>query len=251
MEKAFRAANDWRLQTSQGILNDAAAQDDSLKDDEDENKLTRRMNLFKSSVEAEDMKKYDFYYGVLGVIGERVSSNPSSSYSTTAKTDRAGAALRRSVLAHHSDEEDESDGEDEKEKEERQRNEGAGEKEGEKVEEDGNKEKGGEGKRKGKGKKKETSVKKEGVKGRPSETGRKFGKVDKASTPKRKNTAIEAALELRSQDRTKMEAELNIAKVKAEKLGAIMAVARQLREADEDLSFSDAMKQAKEIYEDV
>ncbi|CAD6906003.1 unnamed protein product [Tilletia caries] len=219
MEKAFRAANDWRLQTSQGILNDAAAQDDSLKDDEDENKLTRRMNLFKSSVEAEDMKKYDFYYGVLGVIGERVSSNPSSSYSTTAKTDRAGAALR--------------------------------EKEGEKVEEDGNKEKGGEGKRKGKGKKKETSVKKEGVKGRPSETGRKFGKVDKASTPKRKNTAIEAALELRSQDRTKMEAELNTAKVKAEKLGAIMAVARQLREADEDLSFSDAMKQAKEIYEDI
>ncbi|CAD6975148.1 unnamed protein product [Tilletia controversa] len=138
MEKAFRAANDWRLQTSQGILNDAAAQDDSLKDDEDENKLTRRMNLFKSSVEAEDMKKYDFYYGVLGVIA-----------------------------------------------------------------------------------------------------------------PKRKNTAIEAALELRSQDRTKMEAELNIAKVKAEKLGAIMAVARQLREADEDLSFSDAMKQAKEIYEDI
>ncbi|CAD6979299.1 unnamed protein product, partial [Tilletia controversa] len=125
------------------------------------------------------------------------------------------------------------------------------EKEGEKVEEDGNKEKGGEGQSKGKGKEKETPVKKEGVKGRPSETGRKFGKVDKANTPKRKPSAIEAALELRSQDRTKMEAELNIAKVKAEKLGAIMAVARQLREADEDLSFSDAMKQAKEIYEDV
>ncbi|KAE8237282.1 hypothetical protein A4X03_0g9170, partial [Tilletia caries] len=49
MEKAFRAANDWRLQTGQGILDDAAAQDDSLEDDEDENKLTRRMNLVKSS----------------------------------------------------------------------------------------------------------------------------------------------------------------------------------------------------------
>ncbi|KAE8183810.1 hypothetical protein CF336_g8032, partial [Tilletia laevis] len=253
MEKAFRAANDWRLQTGQGILDDAAAQDDSLEDDEDENKLTRRMNLVKSSVEAEVMKKCDFYYDVLGVMGERVSSNPSSSYSTTAKTDRAGAALRRSVLTNPSDEEDEdeSNGEDKKEKEERRRNEGAGEKEGEKVEEDGNKEKGGEGQSKGKGKEKETPVKKEGVKGRPSETGRKFDKVDKASTPKRKPSAIEAALELRSQDRTKMEAELNTAKVKAEKLGAIMAVARQLREADEDLSFSDAMKQAKEIYEDV
>ncbi|KAK0523361.1 hypothetical protein OC842_006169 [Tilletia horrida] len=97
---------------------------------------------------------------------------------------------------------------------------------------------------------KKLKVKKEGAKGRPSESGRKFGKTD-ASTPRRKPSAIEAALEARSRERTKMDAELNSAKVKAERLGAIMGIARQLRASIASLNFQDAVDQAKVLYESI
>ena len=48
-----------------------------------------------------------------------------------------------------------------------------------------------------------------------------------------------------------MDSELNAAKVKAERIGTIMALARELREADYTLSFSDSMEQAKELYADM
>ncbi|CAD6961252.1 unnamed protein product [Tilletia controversa] len=84
-----------------------------------------------------------------------------------------------------------------------------------------------------------------------------------SSAPKRKINAIELVMEERAKARGQMEAELNAAKVeaakmdvevsatkiKAERLGAIMALARELRNQDENLSFSEAMKEAQTMYE--
>ncbi|CAD6915718.1 unnamed protein product [Tilletia caries] len=181
----------------------------------------------------------------LAEVGDRISTSPTGSYSTTSNVDAAGDALRRSIIGSDDDtDEDEEAESDEGEIED-----------GEKAKEGSKKGKEKEGSEKGKEKeegptKKKLKVKKEGP-SRPSDTGRKFGKLEASSTPKRKSTGVEAALEQRSAEKTKQDAQLNEAKVKAEKMGTLMALARELREADYTLSFSDAMEQAKVMYAEI
>ncbi|KAE8179390.1 hypothetical protein CF335_g9610 [Tilletia laevis] len=174
---------------------------------------------------------------------DRISTNPTGSYSTTSNVDATGDALRRSVIGLDDDtDEDEEAESDEGEIED-----------GEKAKEGSKKGKEKEGSEKGKEKeegpvKKKMKVKKEGT-GRPLDTGRKFGKLDASSSefspryhrtasethdadtfspplhsaaaPKRKTTGVEAALDQRSAEKTKQDAQLNEPKVKAEKMGTL------------------------------
>ena len=76
--------------------------------------------------------------------------------------------------------------------------------------------------------------------------------------PKRKVSAVEAALEERSREKTKLErekikmdSELNSVQVRAAKIAAIMQVARELREHDPTLDFKESLEQAKAVYNDI
>ncbi|KAE8217456.1 hypothetical protein CF319_g8460 [Tilletia indica] len=228
------------------------------------------MKLTEKSVEDEVLNYCPYYYDLVDVMGDRISTNPTGSYSTTADFDAAGAALREATVGSNS----EDDGEDEEGGESLEsgsgsEEEGEGDKDGmeDKKKEAGGKVKGKEKEAKTakekesqeheKGEKqsgplsKKMKVKKEGA-GRPSDTGRKFGKQDASSTtPKRKISAVESAIEVRSVERTKMDATRNAAKVKAEKLDALMKIAHKLQDADHTLSFTEAMQEAKEIYNDI
>ncbi|CAD6971118.1 unnamed protein product [Tilletia controversa] len=58
---------------------------------------------------------------------------------------------------------------------------------------------------------------------------------------------MEAELNAAKVEAAKMDVEVSATKIKAERLGAIMALARELRNQDENLSFSEAMKEAQTI----
>ncbi|KAE8221319.1 hypothetical protein CF326_g8583 [Tilletia indica] len=226
LEKQFRQANDFRLQTGQGLLDTAAAAEGDDKEKEENMKLTEK------SVEDAVLNYCPHYYDLVDVMGDRISTNPKGSYSTTGKIDAAGAALRRSMIG--------SDAEDDSDEDAGEEDEGAEEGDTEKMRTEKEEEPAS----------KKLKVKKE-ASGRPSDTGRKFGKVNASSTPKRKSSGIEAALEQRNIEKTKQDAQLTEAKVKAEKMGTLMALARELREADYQLSFSEAMEEAKKIYAEI
>ncbi|CAD6934197.1 unnamed protein product [Tilletia controversa] len=145
------------------------------------------MKLTTKSVQDALQNYCPHYYDLAEVMGDRITTNPTGSYSTTSNVDAAGEI---------------EDGEKAKE--------------GSKAREGSKKGKEKEGSEKGKEKeegpaKKKLKVKKEGPI-RPSDTGRKFGKLEASSNPKRKSTGVEAALEQRSTEKTKQDAQLNEAR---------------------------------------
>ncbi|CAD6887229.1 unnamed protein product, partial [Tilletia laevis] len=80
MEKSFRDANDWRKQTGQGVLDDAAdLGGDGDENEEEEGQL--RLALALSSVEDTVRKMCPFYYELAEVMGDRIAANPKGSYS--------------------------------------------------------------------------------------------------------------------------------------------------------------------------
>ncbi|KAE8205649.1 hypothetical protein CF327_g7631 [Tilletia walkeri] len=218
LEKKFRQANDFRLQTGQGILDAASATD---AEDQEE-----AMKLAEKSVEDAIINYCPYYYELVEVMSDRISTNPKGSYSSTAASDPAGSLLRGNAVGSGSEDGDDDadlDGDEDKDEDD--------------VMEVGPP-------------KKKVIVGK--GKGRPSDTGRKFGKKDaSSSTPKRKPSALEAALERRSTDRTQMESELNGARVKSERASTLLALVREIREADYTIEFQDAMEQAKALYENL
>ncbi|KAK0526328.1 hypothetical protein OC835_005324 [Tilletia horrida] len=262
LEKSFRSANDWRLATGQGILDDAEAREAdafSEGDDEDEEERASRLSLVYSGVEAEVLKRCEYYNELLDIMGDRISCNPSNSYSTTSKNDAAARALRRGLVCNEprrdgalSEEEDGTTSEDEGkhvgqstkgEEKDRQAEDGG--------QEDSSRTK-AQGKTKAKAKevllvKKETSA----TPGRPSDTGRKFGKQSTASSSKRKPSAVELAIETRTKEKTQQEADINKERIKAERSEAVRALARDLRDHDSTISFQDSIQQAKALYEDI
>ncbi|KAE8238710.1 hypothetical protein A4X13_0g8412 [Tilletia indica] len=272
MEKSFREANDWRKQTGQGILDDAAAVEDQDSNDEDGEDSDLRLTLAETSVEEAVRKRCSFYYEIVDIMGDRIASNPKGSYSTTGKGDPAGAALRKALVSSEGDDGQNKDEDSMSEDSEEHENEeddggdkegggneyegGGKEDQGEKEQSGDKEQKTGEANEKGKekvneaGKEKKITVKKEG-KGRPSNTGRKFGKADTSSSSKRKPSAVEMALENRSKERTKMDGDLNKIKMKAEKLAAIMSLAREYCAKDHMLEFQEAMEKANVYFENM
>ncbi|CAD6935335.1 unnamed protein product [Tilletia controversa] len=225
LEKQFRQANDFRLATGQGILDAAAA---AAVEEADGNEDA--MNLAQKSVTDAILNYCPYYYDLSEVMSDRISTNPTGSYSTTSGIDSAAGLLRAAATRASSDEEDDDAGEKE---------DGPSSKP---TEATASKQLGPGGEATGPAAKKPKLEK-----GRPSDTGRKFGKAD-SSTPKKKPSAVEAALATRSQERTAMDQKLIDTKVKAERLGAIMSIAREMRECDPALSFQQALESAKEMY---
>ncbi|CAD6951519.1 unnamed protein product [Tilletia controversa] len=151
LEKQFRQANDFRLATGQGILDAAAA---AAVEEADGNEDA--MNLAQKSVTDAILNYCPYYYDLSEVMSDRISTNPTGSYSTTSGIDSAAGLLRAAATRASSDEEDDD----------------AGEKE------DGpsSKQLGPGGEATGPAAKKPKLEK-----GRPSDTGRKFGKADSSS----------------------------------------------------------------------
>ncbi|CAD6938583.1 unnamed protein product [Tilletia caries] len=159
LEKQFRQANDFRLATGQGILDAAAA---AAVEEADGNEDA--MNLAQKSVTDAILNYCPYYYDLSEVMSDRISTNPTGSYSTTSGIDSAAGLLRAAATRASSDEEDDD----------------AGEKE------DGpsSKQLGPGGEATGPAAKKPKLEK-----GRPSDTGRKFGKADSSKTQRRRSGA--------------------------------------------------------------
>ena len=101
-------------------------------------------------------------YDLAEVMGDRISTNPKGSYSTTAKADAAGSLLRLGVLPLDDDSSDEEQGQANQEQDDPDEVTNVGETEEEPKTGSPSKKK----------------VKAEQKKGRASDTGRKFGKMD-------------------------------------------------------------------------
>ncbi|KAK0544893.1 hypothetical protein OC844_007421 [Tilletia horrida] len=223
LEKHYRQASGFRQATGQGLLDQAAALDEENREE--------AMRLTEKSVEDAILNYCPHYFELVEVMADRVSTDPTASFSTTSTTDPAAAFLRAAVAGRGRNEEDDDfsdDGSD-------QDSESGPDDKKAKI----NEKPGPAGKK--------VKIEKGDRKARPSNTGRKFGKTN-SSTPKRKPSAVEVALEDRSRERTKMDTKLTDAKVKSEKLGAIMGIARELRAFDATLTFADALESAKELY---
>ncbi|KAE8211038.1 hypothetical protein CF327_g5182 [Tilletia walkeri] len=96
LEKTFRAANDFRLQTGQGLLDKAEA----TGDDE-------AVALQARSVENTIVAICQYYYDLAEVMDDRIASNPTLSFSTSSSKDVAGQALRSGLLYDDYDDDEE------------------------------------------------------------------------------------------------------------------------------------------------
>ncbi|KAK0522127.1 hypothetical protein OC835_006678, partial [Tilletia horrida] len=169
------------------------------------------------------------YYDLAEVMGDRISTNPRSSHSTTSKVDRAGSLLRGTTVGLDDDDA-------EQEEDTFSEDDDAKEMAAETIAPEGEK---------------EVKVEDGTRKVKASDTGRKFGKANTTTPTKRKISAVEAALAERTKKKTSMEEARNESHIRKERIETLMALARDIRAADDSLSYDEAIKQAKLIYENL